>query len=295
MVLALSMKANPPTSVRPLQTTQFWLLAIAGGLIAIHLTLTWRLTGDSSRISTTILCWVAVFFLLSEKHHTLRLESGIFSSLLGLLLIGFVLLRNLFLTSIDSFFDFSPFIAGLGLALLASGVKGLPQYWQELMIVFVFNLPVGLLVRTINISPLTAKFATTILSYIGFHPYLQGINILLPKGAVEVESGCSGMESITRMLQLSVLFLVMFPIDLTKKILVPVVAVLIAFVVNSFRVALMAILVAYSNPVAFEYWHKGTGSQIFILISSLVFGVFCYFVSKKDDSDDRDPMEISGS
>jgi len=46
--------------------------------------------------------------------------------------------------------------------------------------------------------------------------------------------------------------------------LFPIVAVLVAFVVNGVRVALMAILVAYSSQEAFEYWHTGTGSEIFL-------------------------------
>ena len=57
----------------------------------------------------------------------------------------------------------------------------------------------------------------------------------------------------------------------------------------------MALLVSYSNKEAFEYWHKGDGAQVFFLISTLVFGLFCYFISQKDDPNDREPMEISGS
>jgi len=48
-----------------------------------------------------------------------------FSSLLGVLLIAFVLFRSWFVISFDAVFDISPFIAALGLAMLASGVKGL--------------------------------------------------------------------------------------------------------------------------------------------------------------------------
>ena len=98
------------------------------------------------------------------------------------------------------------------------------------------------------------------------------------------------MESILHLWGLAVLFLVMFPTNLAKILLVPIVAILIAFVVNAVRVALMAVLVAYSNREAFDYWHLGTGSQIFFLITVLLFGLFCYFASK-DDSDNRDPME----
>ena len=289
------MKVTSLASVKPLQNTQFWLLAIAGGLIAIHLSLNWRLTGNIDRLSISVLGWGAVLSLVWEKRHTLRLESDIFSSLLGLLLIAFVLLRSFFMTSYDAVFDFSPLIAGLGLAMLASGVKGLQQYWLELIIVLALHAPVELLLERIDISLFTAKFATFILSHLGFEVSRQGVNVILPTGTVEVYPGCSGLESILRLLRLSVLFLVMFPTELAKKILVPVVAVLVAFVVNGVRVALMAILGAYSSDEAFEYWHEGSGAQIFSLISTLVFGFLCYLVSKKDNPDNHEPMEFSGS
>jgi cyanoexosortase A len=282
-------------SVRHLQNTQFWLLVIAGGLIAVHLSLTWRLSEDFSQMSMSALAWGAALSLLWEKRRTLSLESDVFSSLLGLLLIAFVLLRSLFVTSLDSFVQLSPFLGAIGLALLASGMKGLQQYWMELIIIFAFNVPVGLLTDQIDISMLTARFSTVLLSYLGVEVSRQGVNVILPTGAVEVYPGCSGIESIARLLRIAVLFLVMFPTDLAKKFLVPIVAILVAFVVNGVRVALMAFLVAYSNHEAFEYWHLGTGSQIFFLISILIFGLFCYFVSQKDDSDNHEPMEFSGS
>lgn len=291
----MNMKATSLTSLKPLQNTEFWLLAIAGGLIAVHVSLLWRLTTNLSLVSMNVLSWGALLSLLWDKRHTLKLESDVFSSLLGLLLIGFVILRSMFVVSIDPIFELSPFIAGLGVAMLASGVKGLQQYWLELIIIFAFNAPLGILLEQIDISTLTAKFASINLSYLGFEVHRQGVNIILPTGAVEVNRACSGLEGIVRLVRLSVLFLVMFPVTLAKSILVPIVAVLVAFLVNVVRVALMAVLVAYSNKAAFEYWHKGDGAQIFFLISTLVFGLFCYFISQQDNHKDREPMETSGS
>lgn len=278
-------------SIKPLQNTQFWLLAIAAGLITVHLNLSWRISGDFDQLSISLLCWGVLLSLLWEKRHTLSLESDIFSSLLGLLLIAFVVLRSWFVVNFDTLVDLSPLIAGLGLAMIASGVKGLQQYWQELIIILALTLPVGLLIDRIDISLLTAKFSTFVLSHLGFEVSRQGVYINLPNGAVEVYPGCSGMESILRLLRISAVFLVMFPTNLAKILLVPIVAILIAFVVNAVRVALMTVLVAYSNREAFDYWHLGTGSQIFFLITVLLFGLFCYFALSKDDSDNHDPME----
>jgi cyanoexosortase A len=290
------MNSNSISVIRPLQTTQFWLLAIAGGLIAIDLSLSWKSEPDFSKLSMSIICWSVVLSLLWDKRRTLILESDAFSSCLGLLLIAFFLLRSSLMTSFDSVFQMLPVLAALGLAMLASGVKRVPQYWQEIIVIFALNLPVGFLVNRISILAVyTAKLATLLLTYSGFIVKLQGVYITLANGkTVEVAAGCSGWESIFPLLQFSVLFLVMFPTNLTKKILVPIVAVLIAFVVNGVRVAIMAALVAYSSEGTFKYWHTGTGSQIFFLISTVLFAGFCYLVSQKDRNN-QETREFSGS
>lgn len=277
--------------IKPLKNTQFWLLAIAGCLVAIHLSLSWKSDPNLSQLSMSILCWGAVFTLLLERRN-LSFESDVSSSLLGLLLIAFVLLRSLLMTSFDSVFELTPFIAGLGLAMLASGVKRIWQYWQELIVILALNAPLYLLVNRISILSLyTAKFSTLILTYLGFQVQREGVYISLPNGIVEVAAGCSGWESIFPMLKLSVLFLVMFPTTLVQKILVPIVAVAIAFTVNGVRVAIMAALNSYSHPETFKYWHTGTGSQIFFLTSTLLFSVFCYFISQRKEIEQ--PREIS--
>jgi exosortase/archaeosortase family protein len=82
----------------------------------------------------------------------------------------------------------------------------------------------------------------------------------------------------------------MFPTTLSKKILTPVMAVFLAFIVNGFRVALMAVL-AHSNEAAFKYWHEGDGSLIFSMLAVLIFGFFCHFLLLRNESENQDSME----
>jgi cyanoexosortase A len=84
----------------------------------------------------------------------------------------------------------------------------------------------------------------------------------------------------------------MFPMDWGQKILVPVLAIFLAFVVNGVRVALMAALAASSKPEAFEYWHKGNGSLMFSLIAVLLFGLFCLFLIRQQEPVERDTEQI---
>lgn len=280
-----------------LQQPQLWLLAIAGGIAAIHLSLSWRSNADLNQICLSILCWFAVATLLGEKRHNLTLQSDIFSSFLGFFLLGFVLLRSLWMTSFDNLFHFTPFIAAIGLALIASEARRIHQYWQEIVLIFAFAIPVEILINRIGILAFyTANFASVILTYLGVVFHREGVNIILANGkAVEVAAGCSGWESIFPLLKLSVLFLVMFPTKTIQKILVPLAAVAIAFVVNGVRVAILAILHAYTSEATFKYWHVGTGSQVFFLTSALLFGGFCYLISKNSSSEHSDNRELSES
>ncbi len=183
------MKNNSLAAIKPLENTLFWLLAISASLTAVYVSLYTKLDGDLSQVTISLLGLGAVFSLLAEKREKLTLESDLFSSLLGILLIAFVLVRSNYVDAIDSFVELTPFVIFLGVALLASGIKGLRQYWLELLIIFAFNIPVGYIASRLDISIITAKFSFAFLSYLGFPVLRQGVNIILPTGAIEVYPG----------------------------------------------------------------------------------------------------------
>lgn len=255
----------------------FWILGLAVGLIALHLNLTLK-TNQTELLSTSLVFWAAVASLIWEKRDKLSTESGIFSSFFGASLIASVLLKSASVSSYDLFLRLSPFISALGLALLVSGAKELKQYWQELLLLAFIIIPPGLLLRFFDLTSLTAKFADFLLSSLGFAVTRQGLLLSLPTGRVEVGFGCSGANGMLQLLGLALLFIFMFPETSRKqKLFLPFLAVFIAFVVNGIRVAILALLVAYSHIKAFDYWHTGTGSQLFPLIGVFIFGLFCWF------------------
>ncbi|MEO6862194.1 MAG: cyanoexosortase A [Microcoleus sp.] len=274
--------------LKQVQEPRYWLLGIASGLIALHLTLTSR-TDSADLFGTMLLFWGVVAFLIWEKHESLTFESGIFASFFGASLIALILLKS---SSISGGYDFfiraSPFLTGISLALLASGTKGLKQYWQELLILAYTAIPPGLIGVFVNVALLTAKFSAFILHYLGFEVVRQGVFLILEKGSVEVYHGCSGVNAILQLLGLALVFLLMFPTTTGQKIVVPIVAILIAFVVNAARVALMAVLVSLSQPEAFKYWHEGNGSVVFSMISVFIFGIFCWFAILKDEPKNKE-------
>lgn len=290
------MKAIQFDSFPSLKSSKFWLLGIAAGLSAIHLTITWK-SDNSDLWGLSVLFLAAVCSLMWKKRDTLNLGAGGISSVIGTLIIALVLLKSTYPTGkfphlVDKFSYVSPLISGVGLGLIASGFKGLKQYKQELIILFFLGVPQAVIPSLIDISILTAQFSNAVLWYLGFEVARQGVNVILPTGSVEVYSGCSGMVAILYLWGLAALFLVMFPTDWSKKILVPVVATLLAFVVNGGRVALMAVLAASSNKQAFDYWHTGSGSQIFAMSSVLIFGLFCFLLLRLNEAENEDSVEL---
>lgn len=287
--MPMAMNAISPVLFKRIKTSPFWLLTIGSGLMAIHLTLVWR-ADNPNIIGTSILFWSAVASLVWQRRDDLKLESGVFASLVGFLLIAVILIRSASIPLGGNFFDLIPVLSGLGLGLLASGFRGLKQYWTELVALFFIGAPRLLEPWIVDISPITAKFSAFVLWYSGFEAKLNGVYISLPTGTVEVYPGCSGIETMIHVFGLALLFLLMFPTTWIQKIIVPIVALSLGFFVNGFRVMLLAILVAQNNTEAFEYWHHRDGSFVFSIIAVLLFGLFCWFLLQYND---REPQETT--
>jgi cyanoexosortase A len=290
--MMINIKSTASFIKKTVKTEQFWLLAIGASLIAIHLTLTWR-EHQSNLLSIACLFWTAISLLIWERRQQLNLDSDILSSILGILFIVFVFFKSASPTNLGGVFYFLPVISALGLALLASGIQGLKQYQRELIalfLVFSFNL---LRPQLIDISPLTANFSTLILWYTGFDVNLVGVKITLPTGSVRVNEGCSGISQILNLLTLAILFNLIYPRNWQQKTLISTVAIILGFIVNGFRVALLAILSAKNDVAAFNYWHTGGGSKIFFFAAALIFGSFCWLLLRQDEAKNQNITESS--
>lgn len=247
---------------------RLWLLGIGAGLLALHLTLSWRLD-DDQLISNSLLLWIGTCYLIWHKRSQIHPQFDN-SNLLGLLPIGFVLLRSSFLPN-GSFLAVLPLLAALGLALLTSGFRGLVAFWRELLILACLALPVALfLFVTFDISIYTAKVASFVLWYAGKPLRLEGAILYLGQGAVNVAGGCSGQEQIFHLFGIAVMACLIFPFRRCWVMLGGAIA--IAFVINALRVCLMTLLVAAGNQTGFVYWHDGSGSLLFSMISVGIFG-----------------------
>ena len=265
--------------------TKFWLLGIAGGSIALHLSLSQQF-GRSDWLSCSLLFWVTVVFLMWQKRDGLNLKSDAFSSFAGMAILALVLYRSVRLFEGDFFLRIFPLVSLVAWGLFASGIQGLKQYYRELFLLAFLAIPWEF-IYLFDLSLATAKFSTFILWGLGFEVTRQGVWVILPAGSIEVYDGCSGVRTIFQLLGLSWIVGTIVPTTWKQKIFLPIVAILIGFTVNGVRVALMAVLLALSDIDGFTYWHVGNGSLIFSAIAVLVFACICTGAISRNN---RDPF-----
>lgn len=266
----------PLTADHPLQLPKYLLLSIAAGLMVLHLSLIFRI-GDNNQTGTMIVCWSAIAYLIWNKRHHLNLTSGLFASGVGSLLLIVVLVKSAFITQDETFLDFSPFLSALAVGLLASGWRGLKQYWRELIILVFPAIMPALSARLLNLSPFTAKLSTVLLLVSGFPVVNQGVYIFHRGNMVEVNHDCSGLIVLLQLLNMVLIYLVLFPSRRQYWVVLPLIATAIALITNAIRVALLAVLYSPTTKAAFDYWHTGGGSMIFSMIAVLLLGGVIYY------------------
>jgi cyanoexosortase A len=256
----------------------FLLLVLSAATIAIHLTLMFKMD-NSDRQITSSLFWVTAAYLIWERKDKLNFQTGVVASLLGAVLLTILLLKSTGYCE-ESFLVIYQFLAGIALALIASGFRGLKAYWQELTLLFFAGIPELIFDKLFNPAPTTANFASSVLWFSGIPVVQKGIYLNLPGGSVQVYSGCSGVVTMSQLLGMSVLFLMVLPLPWKwyQKLIIPVAAVTIAFIVNVLRVALMAVLVSQKQMATFDYWHNGSGSLVFSGIATCLLAVLVKFL-----------------
>jgi cyanoexosortase A len=248
-------------------------------IVGLQLTLV-EYTKDQDLFASSGLFWLVIGMLLWERRSQLQLDSDVISSCVGAVILGLLFYRCATIPASLNFLKVMPFFATGATALLACGWRHLGQFKKELLAlgVFALNPLMEILLNRINLAEMTAKFSAALLWYSGIQVQRAGTFLAIgPNSRIEVYGACSGLHSILQMMNVATLFLVLVTIKKWgPKLLCMLTAMGLGFVVNAGRVALMGILVAYTNKQAFEYWHGGQGSFVFSVIAVILFGGFCW-------------------
>lgn len=264
---------------------KFWLSSSLIGIAALYLNLIWKTTGDIDQLTTDSLFWGAIFWLLWRKKDNLDYRSDPLSSFIGLLLLGLILSKALSLFWFESILlPILPITAAIALGLMASGLKGLGQYFQELFFAWFLFFPTGVIGffidGIVHITVLNAKLASYFLYYVGFNVASQGNQVLLSLPELGnfkaiVDYPCAGVPMILLMLKLSLLLVSLITLSSKQKILIPMFSIGLGFFLGVIRVCILTLSIP--NPTQFDYWHGAPGSQIFSTLAIVIFAGFCYW------------------
>jgi cyanoexosortase A len=271
---------------RLLQRPDWLLWGVFGVLISFYFSLMVKASYSYDHISAITLGLSAILYRLWQRRGQLKLYSSPIAWWIGILLLFWVTLKCLVMPEEDTFLRILPAIAAFGFALVASGWRGLKQYWLEGLILLFFlttTMPGMISSELVHTNRITAEITASLLWNLGFDAYHQGVTVHLPKASVEVLGPCSPTIPIVRLLEMVVFFLAIYPTTWLQRLLLPIAAVAIAIGVNSVRIAILAIVNAASDPQAFDYWHDGTGSNIFSVINVIVFWLFWELLSRLPD------------
>lgn len=261
------------------QDSKIWLGGTGVGLVLLHLLLIWKLTGQTEQILLSGLFWFAIAQKIWRRRQHIQWRSNRGADTLGLMLIGIVLAKSLSLFWVEaSFIRLLPGLIALSLGLLTNGWR-LQQFWRELLLLFPLILPKGLILHHLEaaiglpIRILTAQFSGFALHYLGFTVLRQGTVIELPNGTIDILFGCTGIPLLILLLQLAILLITLFSVSPDQYIRILVATVIIAFVISSLRIMLLAIVVADAS--SFDYWHD-SGAQVFSTVAIILLGGFCH-------------------
>lgn len=253
----------------------FFPLVAAVALLQVTIGLRWE--GAPDHQAALLLGWSGALWLtfesrsLLEGPRAIRVPRG--EQLLGAALVAVAC--ALCVTGWEAYRPLNrvlPLWAGLGLALLASGARGLPRHARMLAVLcatLVSPLPTGLRARLMFLEPLAA--AAEVLVRLTGTPVGREANVLFVPGAtVSVLEVCSGMLLMGQQLVLALVLLCLFRTTLREKVGVVLTGVAVGHAVNVVRIALLT-LVAAHLPTDYALWDgEGPRAKVFPVVSALL-------------------------
>jgi cyanoexosortase A len=276
-VLSQLWKQLPGWLDQLMQRPAWMLWVLLGALLAFYLGLMLKAGYSYDHIGAISLGLSAILYRLWQRRQQLSLETTAGAWGLGLALLIWAFLKGSLMYETDTFLRLFPVIVALGFALITSGFRGLKQYWLEALILLFFQLstmPGVVNSEIVHTSEITAKVTAGMLITVGYEALQEGIRVSLPTGSVEVLGPCSPTIPIVRLFEMLIFFLAIYPTTWLQRLILPWAAVVIGVTVNSMRIGILAVLTANQNNQGFEFWHHGTGSNLFSIASVIVFWLF---------------------
>jgi cyanoexosortase A len=274
-----------PRSFSQAKKLELWrLLAV---LLVVQSLIFFAITQSSNDFLFVLIIWWGAFLVMEKAPPLTRLLPSPVGTWLGFSLILWVLWRSLLITSLNLGASLLPFLAGLGLALLATPLRRIRCFLPSLLILALLPL-----MRALQIPyPYLLNYATALLTMLilvlsGLPVQLQGEFVALPGGSVIVSSACTGLPAMLQLLTVSIIFAIAFPMRLLwQNLLMTLCAVWLGFFVNGFRIALLALINSSNDPSKkwwFELFHNGWPALLFPAIAAFLFvNVYLFWLERQ--------------
>jgi len=129
---------------------------------------------------------------------------------------------------------------------------------------------------------LTVMVSTTVLSAVGLPITHDGVTLLLPKGALIIGEGCSGISSLVSLTTVVIFFLCLMPARRLTRWTFALGVIPMALVGNWLRVVGLGVVGSrWGEHAAVQYWHGASGWVSFGLILGVLAGVWWIMEAKR--------------
>ncbi len=263
--------------VPPLTSRNAWLLIAA--TVAIQNIVVFHTSQNESMTVFALLIWGGALICMEDLIEKLHPSPNYVAALFAAFMLLFVLIRTSLILHSDGVIFLLPPIAALALVLLVKEPRSISKFRDSLLCVLLFpaNALLNRVIPEVPMSLLTAKVAAFWLSILGLDPIVNGRDIFLKGGGVTVLGSCNGLDMISQVVCISIIFLLAFRLrSAISRTLILSLAPVIGLLSNTIRIALLTILSANGSGHGYGFWfdffHKDTGSLIFSGLAVFVFG-----------------------
>ena len=251
----------------------FTLAAIAAA--ALDLLVTWQVQGNADAVNYHLLAFCAVFCVLDTHRPFPALRPALPNVLCGAVLLVSVVIKARGMVATDGYRHIFALVAGLALAIPAFGFRETARLWKIWLALALLSGADRRLeefgVTRLHLNQMGAAISAELLLLAGYAAVAAGDVVTLPGGSAKVYAACSAAIPIVYLLKLAMLALLVFPSRWWQKIVIVAVAILTALAANAVRIAVMALLNAAGDHARFDYWHEGSGSNVFAILYMAVF------------------------
>ena len=191
--------------------------------------------------------------------------------LVGLMLLGLGIASQLSFFSWVAFFPVCIALIGICFGTTVANI-----FTGPFLLMFMAKpLPDSIVVRIFwPLQVLAARIGALTLELLHVPVYLSGNVIEIPNMKLLVEEACSGMRSVMALLTLSFIMIYFSALNIFGKILIVLSSLLLAIVLNVFRVSLTGVLAHFYDPeAATGFFHTFSGLIVFVVGLPIIFSL----------------------